>query len=123
MGALAWWSQWRPDSAARLIWPSLCFMIGLFVFVPVDVGTGQYRPAGAWETFVSVVPDSAAYWVQRWVRPLGQLHVVQHKLSGLLAMVLGVIEYGRASGRLTRPVLRQVLPGVSIAARLALSIH
>ncbi len=123
MGALAWWSERHPDSPARLIWPAICFMIGLFLFVPVDVGTGQYQPEGPWDTFISVVPDSAAYWVQRWVRALGQLHVFQHKLAGLLAMVIGTIEYGRASGRLTRPVWAQLLPVFSIAVGLTFGIH
>jgi hypothetical protein len=122
-GAIAWWSERHPESPARRIWPVLSFLIGIFVFLPVDVGTGTYNHEGPWDTFLSVVPDSAAFWVQRWIRPLGQLHVIQHKATGVFAMVLGVIEYGRASGRLTSVRWAWVMPAALIAIGLALGVH
>jgi len=123
IGGTAWVSERNPGSRARRIWPVLCFLLGVFLFIPVDVGTGAYHRIGVWATFVSVVPDSAAYWVQRWVRPLGQLHVIEHKVTGVLAMILGATELGRATGRLTRPGWAWVLPAALIGMGLALGIH
>jgi hypothetical protein len=123
MGAVAWWSERREQSPARLVWPALAFLIGLLLFIPVDVGTGAYDRIGVWNTVISVVPDSAGYWVQRWVRPLVHLHVIQHKLTGVLAMILGLVELGRGSGRLRDPRWQWVLPGALIGMALALGLH
>jgi hypothetical protein len=101
-GALAWWSVYRPTSPARLIWPVLAFLIGFFLFIPVEAQTRTYTEVGWWQTLLSAVPDNATYWVQNWFRYLKQWHVVQHKIGGLLIMVAAWIEYQRARDVRTR---------------------
>jgi len=121
-GALALWSAYHPAHRARLVWPVLAFLIGFFLFIPVEAQTRTYKEVGWWDTLLSAVPDNAGYWISNWFRYLDQWHVVQHKIGGFLIMVAGVIEWRRARGRLALS-WRWAFPVLLVGIALAFGVH
>jgi len=122
-GGLALWHAYRPRSRVGLVWPILTVVIGLGLFVPVEAQTRTYQEVGWWDTILSVVPDSPQYWIDNWFSKLGAWHVVQHKVGGLMIMVVGVVEWQRARGRLGTSLWRYSLPVLLVAIGLAFGIH
>jgi hypothetical protein len=118
-GAAALWSRRSSAGWARYLSPALLFGIGLLMFIPVESGTRTYVQYGFWATLRDAVPDGG----ESWLAPLGQLHVLQHKIAGLLAMAVGLIEMGRVSGRLMAPAWGWVFPPALVGAALVLGIH
>ncbi len=123
VGGLALWSAYRPASPTRFLWPILAFLVGFVVFIPVEAQTRTYREVGWWSTILSAVPESPRYWAQNWFRYLSEIHVIQHKVGGLLAMVAGVIEWYRIRGRLAAPGWGWALPALLVGIGLAFGIH
>jgi uncharacterized membrane protein len=122
-GALALWSVYRPASRLRLVWPIIAFLIGLFLFIPVEAQTRTYQEVGWWDAFLSVVPQHPARWASDWFHFLPQRHVVQHKVGSLLMMSIGVIEFRRAQGRLSGKTWGLALPVVLLGIAIAFGIH
>jgi hypothetical protein len=122
-GFLALWSSYHPESRARFLWPILAFLIGLFLFIPVEAQTRTYQDMGWWETLRSVVPQHPATWVSDWFRYLTHWHVVQHKVGSFLMMVAGGVELGRARGRLTAPEWAWIFPALLMGIAIAFGLH
>lgn len=122
-GGLALWHTVRPRSRAGLVWPILTFLIGFCLFIPVEAQTRTYIEVGWWDTLLSVVPDSPQYWLDNWFTKLTAWHVVQHKVGGLLIMIVGVVEWQRARGRLARSWRRYVLPVLLVLIGIAFGVH
>jgi hypothetical protein len=116
---LAAYPRWAGGRRLRYLWPSLAFLIGFFLFIPVESGTRTYAVSGWWDTFRDAFPD----WGESWSYNFTMRHIIQHKITGLLAMLVGLIETGRAAGWLRRPVWGRLLPFFSIAVGLFLGIH
>ena len=119
MAGTVLWAWRRPTSIARFVWPVLAFLIGFYLFIPAETETGTYARTGWLETFLDAYPED----FKTWFAMFAKVHVAQHKAAGLLAMAIGLIELGRAAGRLTAPFWGRLLPFVSIAVGLTLSIH
>ncbi len=113
------WARYRPESAARFIWPAITLLIGVFALIPVERQTHTYHQVGWWQTFLSAFPDDPGAWVAM----LAKIHVVQHKAAGVLAFWGGVVELGRATGQFKAASWRWSLPLCLVGIGLALSIH
>lgn len=122
-GALALWHAFRPSSNVRHVWPVLAFLIGFCLFIPVEAQTRTYVEVTWWATILSVVPDSPQYWLDNWFAKLASWHVVQHKIGGLMIMVVGVVEAMRGRGRLTTSGWRFVLPTLLVGIGIAFGVH
>jgi hypothetical protein len=109
----------KPTSVARFVWPVATIIVGIFLFIPVERQTCTYSPYEWFDTVLSAFPDD----LSEWSAMLSKLHVVQHKIGGLLSVIIGAIELGRSAGRLSRPVWGRLLPYFSIAIGLAIGIH
>lgn len=118
-GAL--WLGAQVPAAARLryVWPVWLFAVGFFLVIPTETQERTYTQVGAWDTFVSVFPNSFAVWLAT----VQKFHVVQHKVGGVCAMAAGAIEELRAFGLLAAPRWRWALPPLTVAAGLALGVH
>ena len=112
-------AQVYPAGPLRYMWPSLLFLLGLFLVIPTETQERTYVRVGAWDTFLSVFPNSLTVWLTT----VQKAHVIQHKAAGVCAMLAGGIEGGRASGWLSAPRWRWMLPLLAIAAGLAVGIH
>lgn len=122
-GALALWAARRPDSWPSRAWPVLTFLVGFFLFIPVEAQTRTYQEVGWWDTLLSAVPDNAGYWISNWFRYLDHWHVIQHKIGGFLIMVAGTVEYQRARGRLAAPSWGWVFPSLLVGIAAAFGVH
>lgn len=122
-GALALWHAFRPTSRVRHVWPVLTFLIGFCLFIPVEAQTRTYVEVSWWATILSVVPDSPQYWLDNWFAKLASWHVVQHKVGGLMIMVVGVVEGLRGRGRLSTSGWRFVLPMLLVGIGIAFGVH
>jgi hypothetical protein len=118
-GALWLGSQLPGARRLRYVWPLVLFAVGFFLVISTETQERTYVPVGAWDTFLSVFPNSPDVWLAS----VQKFHVIQHKLTGVFAMVAAVIEESRACGRLTAPRWRWALPVLTIAAGLAIGIH
>jgi uncharacterized membrane protein HdeD (DUF308 family) len=58
-----------------------------------------------------------------WLTTVQQTHVIQHKVTGICAMLAGGIEGSRAFGWLSAPQWQWALPLLTIAAGLAIGLH
>jgi hypothetical protein len=117
---LLWLGALVPAGARlRYAWPVLLFAVGFFMLIPTETQERAYTRVGAWDTFLSVFPNSLAVWLAT----VQKFHVIQHKLAGVCAMVAGAIEEVRAFGALAAPRWRWALPLLTIGAGLALGIH
>lgn len=123
IGFFALWGTAVPGSRARLVWPALTFLVGFFLFIPVEAQTRTYQPVGWGATLLSAVPDNAEYWLDNWFRYLRERHVLQHKVGGLLIMAAGIIEYARARGRLQRGRWEAALPVLLLGIGIAFGVH
>lgn len=123
VGLLGLWSTWRPDSRARYAWPVLTFLIGFFLFIPVEAQTRTYQPLGWWETLGSFVPEHPETWLSDWPRYLTHRHVIQHKVGSFLVMLCGAVELARARGRLSAPAWGWLFPSLMLAVALAFGLH
>ena len=122
-GALALWSTARPRSPARLVWPVLAFLMGFFLFIPVEAQTRTYQELGWWATLRSVIPSDPGHWLRDWLRYVDEWHVIQHKLGSLCIMAVGVIEWARARGRLGARAWGAALPLLLLGTGLAFGLH
>jgi uncharacterized membrane protein HdeD (DUF308 family) len=122
-GALALWHAFHPRSRTRFVWPVLAFIIGFCLFVPVEAQTRNYAQVGWWGTLISLVPANPKYWIHNWFAVLPQWHVVQHKLGSLMIMIVGVVAWRDARGRLASPAWRFVLPVLLVAIGVAFGVH
>lgn len=118
-GVLWLGAQARPGSVLRYAWPFLLVLVGLFLVIPTETQQRTYQQVGAWETFLSVFPNSLAVWLESVRKP----HVIQHKVAGICTLVAGAIELSRAAGWLTAPGWRWTLPGLAVGAGLAIGVH
>jgi hypothetical protein len=114
LGALAY-----PRSSLRYLWPPLLFAVGFFLVIPTETQERTYVRVDAWNTFLSVFPNSLDVWLTTVKRP----HVIQHKITGICAVLAGAVECTRAWGWLSGPGWRWALPLLTIAAGLAIGIH
>lgn len=123
MSLLALWAVRRPAGVAASAWPALAFLIGLFLFIPVESQTRTYATLG-WADFLrTIAPDDPGHWLGDWLRRAGAAHVIQHKIGGIAAMLAGVGELGLARGWLRAPGWRLLLPACLVCVGLAFGIH
>jgi hypothetical protein len=118
-GVLWLGAQAYPAGPLRYIWPILLFLLGLFLVIPTETQERTYMQVGAWDTFLSVFPNS----VTIWLTTVQKAHVIQHKAAGVCAMLAGGIEWSRAWGWLSAPRGRWALPLLAVAAGFAIGIH
>jgi hypothetical protein len=120
MTGLLWLAaQNYPASLLRYLWPPLLFAVGLFLLIPTETQERTYTQVDAWNTFLSVFPNSLSVWLTTVQQP----HVIQHKVTGTCAMLAGAIEASRAFGWLCTPQWRWALPILTIVAGLAIGYH
>ncbi len=119
MAIAALWAWRRPNSVARYIWPGIAVIIGLFLFLPAEDGANHYEPWGWGRTLGDLWPIK----VDRWLPALAHIHIVQHKIAGLFALGIGVVELGRAVGWLKHRRWGRLLPFASIGVGLAIAVH
>lgn len=101
MGAALWWKDRYPHSWARFVWPTSVLLVGFFMFIPVERATRTYMQVGIWDTMLSAFPANAAEWrvaVPTWFELLRKPHVLQHKITGVVGLVAGTVEFARARG-------------------------
>lgn len=122
-GALALWHIHRPRSRVGQLWPVFPLIIGLCLFVPVEAQTRTYLEVGWWGTILSVVPEYPQDWLDNWFAKLSSWHAVQHKAGALMIMIVGVVEWLRIRGRLTKSGWRFVLPILLVAIGVAFGVH
>ena len=122
-GGLALWGVYRPASLARLIWPVIAFLIGFFLFIPVEAQTRTYQEVSWWTVLGSAIPQNPGTWIRDWFHYVGQWHVVQHKIGSFLMMVVGVVEFQRGRGRLAGQGWGFVLPGLLLGIGVAFGLH
>jgi len=95
-------NRWR---AAKYVWPACFLLSGVFVLVWSD---SELWPLGSrlWLDAMTHDPE-----------------VLQHKMFALLLLVLGVIEWQRASGVLTAAWSAWVFPALATAGSILLLFH
>ena len=118
-GALWLGAQAHPAGPLRYVWPLFLVAVGLFLVIPTETQERTYVQVGAWDTFLSVFPDSLSVWLTTVQKP----HVIQHKVAGACALLAGAIEGSRACRWLAPPQWRWALPLLTIAAGLAIGVH
>jgi len=122
-GGLALWHAFRPRSRAGLVWPILAFLIGFFLFIPVEAQSRTYLEVGWRDALLSAVPEHPATWMRDWFHYLPQRHVIQHKIGAVFIMAIGVIEFGRAQGRLAGDVWGLMLPSLLLGIAISFGAH
>src|SRR5512138_3431354 len=118
-GTLWFVAQFPATSRLRYLWPMVLFAVGFFLVISTETQERTYRQVDTWDTFLSVFPDSLSVWLAS----VKKFHVIQHKLTGVLAMAAATIEEARAWGKLVSPPWRWALPALTIGAGLAIGIH
>lgn len=122
-GALALWGIRHPESRARVVWPVLAFLIGFFLFIPVEAGTRTYQDMPWWQTLGAFIPEHPGTWLRDWLATARQPHALQHKVGSAFAMLAGVIEMARARGRLQGAAWGLALPALLIGVGVAFGVH
>lgn len=122
-GALALWQVYRPTYRARFAWPVLAFLIGFFLFIPVEAQSRTYQELGWWDVLRSAVPEHPATWMRDWLHYLPQRHVIQHKIGSLCVMAIGAIEFRRAQGGLPGRAWGLALPALLVGTAIAFGLH
>jgi len=89
---------------ARYAWPGLFFSLGVFLFVRHDPETWPWGPLSLWES-------------------LADTQVLQHTLFTFIVLGIGLIEWLRCRGTLTRPVWGLIFPTLAISAAGMLFLH
>jgi hypothetical protein len=105
------------------VWPALAFLIGFFLFIPVEAGSRTYQDVGWWDTLRSAVPQHPGSWLRDWAHYLSERHVIQHKVGSFCMMVVGVIEFCRARGRLAGAAWGWALPLLLGSIAVAFGVH
>lgn len=123
MSVLAIRAEWRPDGVAASAWPVLAILIGLLLFVPVEAHTRTYVVLGWTDVLRTLVPDRPAHWLGDWLVAAHPTFVLQHKIGGAAAMVLGGVELARARGFLPDPRWRHMLPACILVAAVSFGLH
>jgi hypothetical protein len=118
-GALWLAGQMAAGRRLRYVWPLVMAAVGIFLIIPTETQERSYTPVGAWDTFLSVFPNSLGVWLMT----VQKTHVIQHKVTGVCALAAGGIEECRAWGLLSTSRWRWALPVLTIAAGLAIGIH
>ena len=118
-GVLWLGAQAHPAGPLRYVWPPLLFAVGFFLVIPTETQERTYARVDAWDTFLSVFPSSLSVWLTT----VQKTHVIQHKVTGVCAMLAGGIEGSRALRWLSAPRWRWALPLLTIAAGLAIGVH
>lgn len=108
-----------PAPVLRWSWTVLVVLLGLSLVVPTETQARTYLPVGAWDTLQSVIPDSLDTWLESVRKP----HVIQHKVAGVCAMLGGLVELVRGTGRLRGSGWRWALPGLAVGAAIAIGVH
>lgn len=109
----------NPVAALRYSWAILVTLLGLSLVIATETQARTYQQVGPWDTFVSVIPNSLEVWLETVRKP----HVVQHKLAGVCALAAGLVEWGRAAGRLRHRRWGLALPVLALGAALAIGVH
>jgi hypothetical protein len=122
-GAGALWATARPRSLARLIWPAVTLIVGVFLFIPVEGHTLTYTNTGWWATIASAIPPDRTHWVSNWLRTLSVTHVLQHKIGAACIIGIAMVEFQRGRGRLLGPWWQQLMPALLILTGLVFGIH
>ncbi len=91
-------------SWARYGWPSLFFLLGVFLFVRLDPESWPWGPLTFWESVTDV-------------------QVLQHMLFILIVLGIGAIEWLRARGMLTHLAWAWVFPSLALSAAVMLFLH
>ena len=123
MALLAIRAEYRPGGVADSVWPSLAILIGLLLFVPVEAHTRTYMVLGWTDVLRTLVPDRPSHWLGDWFVAVRPAFVVQHKIGGAAAMLLGSVELGRARGFFSDPRWRHVLPVCILVAAASFGLH
>jgi len=89
---------------ARYGWPGLFFCLGLFLFVRHDPEAWPWGPLSLWES----VDDP---------------QVLQHTLFTFIVLGIGLIEWLRCRGSLTRPIWGLIFPTLALSAAAMLFLH
>jgi hypothetical protein len=118
-GALWLGGQTHAGARLRYAWPLVLVAVGVFLVIPTETQERTYVQVDTWDTFLSVFPNSLSVWLTT----VQKFHVIQHKITGLCAIVAGGIEESRACGRLAASRWRWGLPLLTITAGLALGVH
>lgn len=116
-------AAFRPESPARLVWPAVAILVGVFLFIPVEGHTLTYQDVGWWDTILSVLPTDRANWIPNWIATLSVPHVLQHKIGGFAIITMGVVEWQRGRGSLQGNGWAVILPLMLVIAGLAFGIH
>jgi hypothetical protein len=112
-------AQNSPTGVLHRLWPPLLFAVGLFLVIPTETQERTYAQVDAWNTFLSVFPNS----LEVWLTTVQQPHVIQHKVTGICAMLAGGIEGSRALGWFSAAQWRWALPVLTMTAGLAIGYH
>jgi uncharacterized membrane protein HdeD (DUF308 family) len=123
IGVLSLWQVFHPRSRAGLVWPLLAFLLGVFLFIPVESQSRTYQEVGWSDTLLSAVPQQPRTWLRDWFHYLPQRHVIQHKLGAMFIMIVGVLELLRGRGRLAGPAWGLTLPILLLAVGVAFGVH
>jgi hypothetical protein len=123
MALLAIRAEWRPGGMAASAWPALAMLIGLLLFVPVEAHTRTYMVLGWMDVLRTLVPDRPAHWLGDWLVAVHPAFVLQHKVGGAAAMLLGSVELARARGFLLDPRWRYILPACILVAAASFGLH
>lgn len=89
---------------ARYGWPGLFFSLGIFLFIRHDPESWPWGPLSLWES-------------------ISDPQVLQHTLFTFIVLGIGVIEWLRCRGTLTRPVWGLIFPALAISAAGMLFMH
>jgi hypothetical protein len=122
-GGLALWAAIDRRSRAGSAWPALAFLLGLFLFIPVESQHRTYLEVGWSDVLISAVPEHPATWLRDWLHYLPQRHVVQHKLGAIFIMAIGIVEFLRCRDKLAGPPWGLLLPFLLVAVGLSFGVH
>lgn len=122
-GGLALWGTIRPRGPGASLWPLVAFLMGFGLFIPVEAHSRTYQGVGWADAILSFVPPHPATWVQDWFHYLPYRHAIQHKLSAMIAMSVGVLEFARARGRLAEGTWKLAFPALLLGVAVSLGIH
>lgn len=97
---------WGEGKRARLnlFWPALALGLAAFVLYRSD-------------------PDDWPYGVRTLAETLGDREAVEHKLSGLIILAMGIVEWLRARGTLSHWVWGMIFPWLAITGGTILLFH
>ena len=92
-------------SGFRYVWPACFFSAGIFLVFLSDMDVWPFGPLSPWYAVTHDVED------------------LQHKIFGLILLLLGFVEFQRTRGRLKAAWSAWVFPVVSVAGGVLLLFH